>query len=177
MQWSWQLHVWQQYWLWLQLAFCYSTSVQLQGREKDTAGGVRKPSWLNRTQHLRPVNKNSMQSLSLRGTIGQAVQCDTNLRPTFVVICGPVLVTTPGAPLTYFNDGGVQRIFWVWHFGQKGFFLGLWKTPGFFWVAKTTQGFFWVLYFSSAQINNNISEIYCLCGIAGYFWDRNLFEK
>lgn len=94
MQWSWQLHVWQQHWLWLQLAFCYFTSVQLQGREKDTARGVRKPSWLNRTQHLRTVNKNSMQSLSLRGTIGQAVQCDTNLRPTFVMICDPVLVTT-----------------------------------------------------------------------------------
>ena len=31
--------------------------------------------------------------------------------------------------------------------------------PGFFWVAKTTQGFFGVLYFSSAQINNNISAI------------------
>ena len=177
MQWSWQLHVWQQYWLWLQLAFCYFTFVQLQGREKDTAGGVRKPSWLNRTQHLRPVNKNSMQSLSLRGTIGQAVQCDTNLRPTFVVICGPVLVTTPGAPLTYFNDGGVRRIFLGLTFWPKGIFLGLWKTPGFFWVAKTTQGFFGVLYFSSAQINNNISAIYCLCGITGYFWDCNLCEK
>ena len=159
MQWSWQLHVWQQYWLWLQLAFCYFTSVQLQGREKDTARDVRKPGWLNRTQHLRTVNKNSMQSvysttweektrkatnsvsqihstpfgrhrqhdwpgqavwigtgslwlgearsrllcsrpmmmmqsLSLRGTIDQAVQCDTNLRPTFVMICGPILVTT-----------------------------------------------------------------------------------
>ena len=31
---------------------------------------------------------------------------------------------------------------------------------GFFRVAKTTQEFFWVLYFSSAQINNNISAIY-----------------
>ena len=40
---------------------------------------------------------------------------------------------------------------------------------GFFGVAKTTQAFFWVLYFSSAQINNNISAIYCLCGITGYF--------
>ena len=59
---------------------------------------------------------------------------------------------SPGAPLTYFNDGGggVGRIFWVWHFGQKGFFG----------VAKTTQGFFGVLYFSSAQININISAIY-----------------
>ena len=132
MQWSWQLHVWPQYWLWLQLAFCYFTSVQLQGREKDTVGGVRKPSWLNRTQHLRPVNKNSMQSLSLRGTIGQAVQCDTNLRPTFVVICGPVLVTTPGAPLTYFNDGGVRRIFLGLTFWPKGIFLGRKNNTGIF---------------------------------------------
>ena len=134
MQWSWQLHVWQQYWLWLQLAFCYFTSVQLQGREKDTAGGVRKPSWLNRTQHLRPVNKNSMQSLSLRGTIGQAVQCDTNLRPTFVVICGPVLVTTPGAPLTYFNEGGggVRTIFLGLTFWPKGIFLGRKNNTGIF---------------------------------------------
>ena len=31
---------------------------------------------------------------------------------------------------------------------------------------KKTQGCFWVLYFSSAQINNNISStIYCLSGI------------
>lgn len=68
-----------------------------------------------------------MQSLSLRGTIGQAVQCDTNLRPTFVVICGPVLVTTPGAPLTYFNDGGggVRRIFLGLRFWPKEIFLGL----------------------------------------------------
>ena len=64
---------------------------------------------------------------------------------------------SPGAPLTYFNDGGVRRIFLGLTFWPKGIFLGLWKTPGFFWV----------LYFSSAQINNNISAIYCLCGITG----------
>ena len=40
-------------------------------------------------------------------------------------------------------------------------FLGLWKTTGFFWVAKTTQRFFGVLYFSSAQINNNMLVWYC----------------
>ena len=66
----------------------------------------------------------------------------------------------PGAPLTYFNDGGVRRIFLGLTFWPKGIFLGLWKTPGFFGVAKTTEGFFWVLYFSSAQIKNNISAIY-----------------
>ena len=41
------------------------------------------------------------------------------------------------------------------------------KDAGIFLCPKTTQGFFWVLYFSSAQINNNISAIYCLCGITG----------
>ena len=69
-------------------------------------------------------------------------------------------VTVPGAPLTYFNDGGVRRIFLGLTFWPKGIFLGLWKTPGFFWVAKTTQKFLGVLYFSSAQINNNINAIY-----------------
>ena len=31
----------------------------------------------------------------------------------------------PGAPLTYFNDGGVQRIFLGLTFQPKGIFLGL----------------------------------------------------
>ena len=65
------------------------------------------------------------------------------------------------------GGGGVWRIFLGLTFWPKGIFLGLWKTPIFFWVTKTTQGFFWVLYFSSAQINNDISAIYCLCGITG----------
>ena len=30
---------------------------------------------------------------------------------------------------------------------------------------EKTLGFFEVLYFSPAQISNNISAIYCLCGI------------
>ena len=84
---------------------------------------------------------------------------------------------SPGAPLTYFNDGGSEGFFWVWHFGEKGFFWVYERRRNFFWIAKKTQGFFWLLYFSSAQINNNISTIYCLCGITGYFWDCNLFEK
>ena len=76
-----------------------------------------------------------------------------------MILCGTQWrLTCPGAPLTYFNDGGgglgVRRIFLGLTFWPKGSFLGLWKTPGFFWVAKTTQGFFGVLYFSSAQINN-----------------------
>ena len=58
----------------------------------------------------------------------------------------------PGAPLTYFNDGGggVRRIFWGLRFWPKGIFLG----------RENNTGIFWVLYSSSAQINNNISAIY-----------------
>ena len=56
--------------------------------------------------------------------------------------------------------GGVRRIFLGLTFWPKGIFLGLWKTPGFFWVTKTTEGFLWVLYFSSAQVKNNISATY-----------------
>ena len=78
-------------------------------------------------------------------------------------------MASPGAPLTYFNDEGVRRIFLGLTFWPKGNFFGSMKDAGIFWVAKITQGFFWVLYFSSAQINNNISAIYCLCGVTGYF--------
>ena len=41
---------------------------------------------------------------------------------------------------------------------------GSMKDAGIFWGHKK-QDFFWVLYFSSAQINNNVSGIYCCCGI------------
>ena len=65
--------------------------------------------------------------------------------------------STPGAPLTYFNDGGVQVIFLGLKFWPKVIFWGLLKTPGFFWIAKRnrgiflgcekrTKGFFWVCY-------------------------------
>ena len=67
---------------------------------------------------------------------------------------------SPGAPLTYFNDGGVRRIFLGLRFSPKGIFLGSMKDAGIFLGRKTTQGFFWVLYSSSAQINSNISAIY-----------------
>ena len=46
-------------------------------------------------------------------------------------------------------------------------FFGSMKDAVIFWVAKKTQEFFWVFYFSSAQINKNISAIRCWCGI---FW-------
>ena len=45
----------------------------------------------------------------------------------------------PGAPLTYFNDGGVRVIFLGLKFWPKVIFWGLWKTPGFFGVAKKTE--------------------------------------
>ena len=77
--------------------------------------------------------------------------------------------STPRAPLTNFNDGG----------GVRRIFLGLWKTPGFSWVAKTTQGFFWVLYFSSAQIKNNISAIYSFVFDQNQIWSWHVlaFQK
>ena len=56
----------------------------------------------------------------------------------------------PGAALKYFNDGGVQRIFLGVTFWPKGIFLG----------RENNREIFWVLYFSSAQIKNNMSAIY-----------------
>ena len=48
----------------------------------------------------------------------------------------------------------------------KGDFFGSVKNAGFFrGHEKKTQGFVSVLYFSSAQINNKISTIYCWCRI------------
>ena len=55
---------------------------------------------------------------------------------------------------------GPTDIFLWW--GVQGIFGGLKFWPkGIFWGRE----FLWVLYFSSAQINNNISAIYCLCGL------------
>ena len=112
-------------------------------------------------------------------------QTNSPLNPTFLEIAAHPPVNfeycenDPGAPLTYFNDGGVRRIFWGLRFWPKGIFLGLWKTPGFFWVAKTTQGFFWVLYSSSAQINNNISAIYSFVFYQNQSWSWHVlaFQK
>ena len=39
----------------------------------------------------------------------------------------------PRAPLTYFNDGGSEGFFGVWHFGQQGFFWGRENNTGIFW--------------------------------------------
>ena len=41
------------------------------------------------------------------------------------------------------------------------------KDAGIFLCRENNAGIFWVLYFSSAQINNNIIALYCLCGITG----------
>ena len=69
----------------------------------------------------------------------------------FFKIDGLSLILIPGAPLTYFSDGEVRRIFLGLTFWPKGIFLGLWKTPRFFWVAKTTQGFFGLFFFISSN--------------------------
>ena len=55
--------------------------------------------------------------------------------------------------------GGPKDFFWSDILAKRDFF-GSVKDAGIFRVAKTTEGFFWVLYFSSAQIKNNISAIY-----------------
>ena len=43
---------------------------------------------------------------------------------------------------------------------QRDFF-GSVKDAGIFLGHKKSTGIFWVVYFSSAQINSNISAIYC----------------
>ena len=82
-------------------------------------------------------------------------------------------------PNSYILLMGGPRDFWGLKFWSKGIFLSMIDAE-FFGVAKKTQGFFWVLYFSSAQINNNINTIYCWCGIflgmlitLGFFWETN----
>ena len=76
------------------------------------------------------------------------------------------------APLTYFNDGGSEGFFWVWHFGQKGFFWVYERRRNFFGSREQHRDFFGYCIFHQLK-----STIYCLCGITGYFWDCNLFEK
>ena len=58
------------------------------------------------------------------------------------------------------GGGGTRDFFGSEILTQRDFF-GSMKDTGIFLGRKKTQGFFWVLYFSSAQINNNISVIYC----------------
>ena len=47
---------------------------------------------------------------------------------------------------------------------KRDFFVSM-KDAGTFLGREKSQGFFGVWYLSLAQINNNISAIYCLCGI------------
>ena len=60
----------------------------------------------------------------------------------------------PGAPLTYFNDGGgVRRIFLGLIFCPKGIFLGSMKDAGIFWGRENNAGIFLgiVFFISSNQ--------------------------
>ena len=62
----------------------------------------------------KKVSLQDLQStLSKTDTFGTGTKC-----PSQRGVC-------PGAPLTYFNDGGVRRIFWGLTFWPKGIFLGL----------------------------------------------------
>ena len=78
------------------------------------------------------------------------------------VLTTQVLLRSPRGPTHIFycwmrRGGGLRNFFGFEILAKRDYFGSL----------KKTQGFFWVLYFSSVQINNNISTIYCLCGI---FW-------
>ena len=78
-------------------------------------------------------------------------------------------VKTPGAALKYFNDGGVGRIFLGLTFWPKEIFLG----------RENNRGIFWVLYFSSAQIKNNMSAIYSFVFEQNQSWSWHVlaFQK
>ena len=80
-------------------------------------------------------------------------------------------LSSPGFPLTYFINGGGEGggpsdFFGSETLAKSGFF-GSMKDVGIFWGHKKNTGilFAWVLHFSSAQISNNISVIYCWCVI------------
>ena len=80
------------------------------------------------------------------------------------------ILMTGGGPKDFFGSD-------IW--AKRDFFGSMWKTPGFFGVAKTTEGFFGVLYFSSAQIKNNISAIYSFVFDQNQSWSWHVlaFQK
>ena len=59
-----------------------------------------------------------------------------------VRLCPSPLTWVPGAPLTYFNDGGVRRIFLGLTFGQKGFFWVYERPRDFLELQKQHRDFF-----------------------------------
>ena len=65
--------------------------------------------------------------------------------------------------------GGVRRIFLGVTFWPKGIFLG----------RENNRGIFWVLYFSSAQIKNNMSAIYSFVFEQNQSWSWHVltFQK
>ena len=72
-------------------------------------------------------------------------------------------IASPGALLTYFTNGGAPRDFLGSEVLAKRDFLGSMKDTGIFLGReKKKTGIFWALYFSSTQINNNVSAIYCV---------------
>ena len=52
--------------------------------------------------------------------------------------------------------GRSEGFFWVWHFGQNGFFWVYERRRHFFWSRKQHRDFFAYCIFHSAQINNNM---------------------
>ena len=75
--------------------------------------------------------------------------------------------------------GGSEGFFWVWHFGQKGFFWVYERHRDFFGSRKQRRDFLGVLYFSSAQIKNNISASYSVVFDQNQSWSWHVlaFQK
>ena len=75
-------------------------------------------------------------------------------------------VGDPGTPLTYFTDEGSEGFFESESFAKKDF-LGFMKDTGIFFGSRKKHRCFVNIVLLTAQINNNINAIYCLCGS---FW-------
>ena len=85
------------------------------------------------------------------------------------------LLVQPRGPTHIFYGWGTRGIFFGSELLAKVDNFGSTKDAGIFFGREKNTGIFWVLYFSSAQINNNIIPIYCWCGIWGVCCTRRGF--
>ena len=74
------------------------------------------------------------------------------------------LLNSPGVSPTYPNDKGSPKdIFGSGNMAKRDFFGSYDRGLDFFGLQKKkTRDFFGYCFFASAQINNNVSAIYCL---------------
>ena len=95
---------------------------------------------------------------------------------SIIMPCPNCILTNSQGPHSHILVmGGPKDFFGVWNFGQRGFFGVYERGQDFFGLPENTV-IFWILYFSSAQINNNIiSVVYCLCGIFVYVRKVGIF--